>query len=110
MGCDYYIFKLLHVFFNETDYLEIQLDIERGYFDDLQFDEDADDYDEKVVEHIKEVLTPKVAPIMIYENGSFNKSSCESKYRLMVETEIFEHDKVWSDIIKIIKVEERRER
>jgi len=59
MGCDYYVFKLLRVFFNDTDYLEIQLDIERGYFDDLQFDEDADDYDEKVVEYIKEVLTPK---------------------------------------------------
>jgi len=50
MGCDYYIIKLLRIYYNDSgnDYLEIEIDRERGYFDDFQFDEDADDYDDKL--------------------------------------------------------------
>jgi len=110
MGCDYYILKFLRIHYSDVDYLEIELGRERGYYDDLQFDEDADDYEEKVNEHIKEVLTPKEAPITIYINNSFNKSSCESKYKTLIEDELNDHDKQRSDVIKVIKVEERRER
>lgn len=110
MGCDYYILKLLRIYYSDTDYLEIELGRERGYYDDLQFDEDADDYEEKVNAYIKEVLMNKEAPISIYINNRFNKSSCESKYKSLIENELNDHGKKWTDIIKVIKVEERRER
>jgi HD superfamily phosphohydrolase len=110
MGCDYYILKLLHIYYSETDYVELELTRERGYYDDLQFDEDADDYDEKVSEHIREMLTPKTEPIVIYINNRFNKLSCAEKYKTIIETEINQRDKKWCEITKIIKVEERQER
>ena len=110
MGCDYYILKILHIYYNDNDYLEVEIDRERGYYDDLQFDEDADDYDEKIHEYMKEVLIPKFGPVTIYNNNAFNKSSCESKYKTLVEIEISKFGKEWSEITKIIKVEERRER
>lgn len=110
MGCDYYILKLLHIYYNENDYVEVELTRERGYYDDLQFDEDANDYDEKVTEHIREMLTPKTEPIVIYINNRFNKLSCAEKYRTLIETEINQRDKKWSEITKIVKVEKRQER
>jgi hypothetical protein len=110
MGCDYYILKLLQIYYNDNDFLEIELDRERGYYDDFQFDEDADDYDEKINEHIQQILIPKVDPIIIYKNNAFNKSSCESKYKTLVENKLKKYDKKWEEIIKIIKVEERHER
>jgi len=110
MGCDYYILKLLRVFYKDNEYLEFELEREKGYYDDYQFDEDADDFDEKLNEHIAMALTIKMDPITIYTNGRFNKSSCESKYKTLVENELIRYDKNWSDVIKIIKLEVRRER
>lgn len=110
MGCDYYIIKLLRIYYNDSAYLEVELNRERGYYDDYQFDEDADDYEEKLNDYIEKVLLPKVPPIIIYNNNSFNKSSCEIKYKGLVEAEINKCDKKWSEITKIVKVEERYER
>jgi hypothetical protein len=110
MGCDYYILKLLHIYYSETEYVEVELDRERGYYDDLQFDEDADDFDEKICEYMEEVLKPTIDPIVIYSNNNFNKSSCKSKYESLVTSEINKNNKTWNEIKKIIKVEERRER
>jgi hypothetical protein len=110
MGCDYYILKLLRIYYNDNDYLELEIDRVRGYYNDADFDEDADDYEEWLNEHIKQMLTPKIAPIVIYNNNRFNKSSCESKYKMLVENEINKCGKTWSDVTKIIKVEERHER
>jgi hypothetical protein len=110
MGCDYYILKLLRIYHSENEYLEIELDRERGYYDDIPFDEDADDYEDKLNEYIEQILTPKMSPITIYANNSFNKSSCESIYKGLVENEISKLNMQWGDITKIIKVEERRER
>jgi hypothetical protein len=110
MGCDYYILKLLHIYYNDTAYLEVELNRERGYYDEYQFDEDADDFEEKLNHHIEEMLKPKVGPIVIYNNNNFNKASCESKYKTLVENEINKYDKKWSEITKIIKIEERHER
>jgi hypothetical protein len=110
MGCDYYILELLHIYYNDKDYLEIELNRERGYYNDLQFDEDDDDFEEKLNQYIHDVLTSKKSPIVIYKNAAFNKSSCETKYKALVENKINKHDILWSEITKIIKVEERRER
>ena len=100
----------MHIYYSETDYVEVELTRERGHYDDLPFDEDADDYGEKVSEHIREMLTPKTEPIVIYNNGRFNKLSCAEKYSTLIENEINQRDKTWSEITKIVKVEKRQER
>ena len=43
MGCDYYIVKFLKIYYNKIDYLVVELDRERGYYN-FQYDEDYDDY------------------------------------------------------------------
>jgi hypothetical protein len=108
MGCDYYIVKVLQIFYTETEYLEVEIDRERGYYDDLHIDEDADDYDDKIRAHMEDCLIPKVDPFVIYSNGAFHKSSCESKYKTLVDNELNKCGK--SDILKIVKVEIRWER
>lgn len=107
MGCDYYIIKVLQIYYNDTEYLEVEINRERCYYDDYQFDEDAEDYDEQLNNYIDDVLTVKTEHILIYSNGTFNKSSCESKYKGSVENELNKHNKTWSDVIKIVKVEKR---
>jgi hypothetical protein len=47
------------------------------------YDED-EDYESKVNEYIKECLTPKMEPIILY-NGAFNKFAYETKYKSIVE-------------------------
>jgi len=107
MGCDYYVIKVLQIYYNDTEYLEVEINRERCYYDDYQFDEDAEDYDEQLNNYIEDILTVKTEPILIYSNGTFNKSSCESKYKGLVENELNKHNKICSDVIKIIKVEKR---
>jgi hypothetical protein len=110
MGCDYYILKLLRIYYSDSDYLEVELERERGYYDDLQFDEDADDYEEKINEHIRQTLLPKTEPILIYSNGEWNKSLCETKYKGLIENELNIVNKNWQDVTKVIKLEYRHER
>lgn len=109
MGCDYYILKLLRIYYKDNEYLEIELDRERGYYDDLQFDEDADDFEDKLNNYIEQILIPKVDPITIYINNQFNKSSCESKYKSLIESAIKNYDVSWSEIKQVIKVEVRHQ-
>jgi hypothetical protein len=119
MGCDYYILKSLQVFYqhkcdNDNDYLEIELKRRKGYYvdeDDLDEDEDEADYDKRTNEYIKYTLTPKIKPIIIYDNNRFTKPFFEKKYKSIVENVITNmYDKQWGDVTKIVKVEERRER
>jgi len=107
MGCDYYIIKVLQIYYNNTDYLEVETNRERCYYDEYQFDEDADDYDKQLNNYIEEILKVNIDPIVIYNNGVFNKSSCESKYKVLVENELNKHNKTIFDVIKILKVEKR---
>jgi len=110
MGCDYYIVKLLHIYYNVTEYLEIELDRERMYYDEFDYDEDADDYHEKWEAYTSEILTPKMSPIVIYGDGRFRKEVFESKYKEIVDIKLHKHSKNWDEVVKIIKVEERHER
>ena len=112
MGCDYYISKVLRVYYNTIEYLSIEIDRKKGYFSDIIWDEDEDDeeYDRKQEEYLKDVLTPKTKPIIIYNEGAFNKSNTETKYKSIIEERLNICGKKWSDIIKIIKVEVRFER
>lgn len=108
MGCDYYIRKILRIYFDD-EHLNFILDSERGYYINL-YDEDEEDYEIKVAEYIKQCLTVKTEPIIIYNNNKFNKLASETKYKSMVEHFINDCGKTFSDITKIIKVEERFER
>ena len=109
MGCDYYIIKFLNIYYNDIDYLVVELERENGYYN-FQYDEDCDDYIDKENEYIKDCLTPEMKPIIIYINNSFNKVNSETKYKLLIENEINKANKKWCEITKIIKVEDRFER
>lgn len=107
MGCDYYILKVLQIqYYTENDDSEIELSRERCYYT-YEYDEDADDYEEQMDTYIKTTLTPQMNPIILYTNNSFNKVNSEIKYKTIIEDELKKHNKPWSDIIKIIKVERR---
>jgi hypothetical protein len=109
MGCEYYIFKVLHIYYNDTEYLDVTLHRKRGYYDYEEQDEDEadEDYNIRVNDYINYILTPKMKPVAIYNNCKFTSLSFETKYKHFVENEFNKYNKVWSDITKIIKVEER---
>jgi hypothetical protein len=112
MACDYYIFKDLQIYYNDVDYVEIELERLGGYYDDEPKDEDEDkeDYEKRIKEHIKYILISKMKPILIYDNNIFVKPCFEAKYKSMIENMIKNlYDKKWSRVTKIIKVENRRE-
>jgi hypothetical protein len=110
MGCDYYIIKVLEIYYSENEYFETQIDRERGYFNYDRFDEDDDNYEENIKSYKKSVLTPQMSPILIYNNGKFNKPITEAKYKFLIEEILMNNGKKWSDVIKIMKVEIRYER
>ena len=83
MGCDYYIQKLLLIYFSDNEYLGMELEREKVYFGKINLDEDEDDYEQKYNEYIKDVLTPKMEPIIIYDNNSFNKLLSKEKYKTL---------------------------
>lgn len=105
MGCDYYILKMLHVYYNHTEYLTLELNKERKYYD---YSYDEDEEEEKVKEYKVKILIPEMKPISIYKNYSFNTAFLETKYKMFVENNIHTKNIPWSNITKIIKVEERR--
>ena len=108
MGCDYYITEVLDIYFEDNHYLRFVIDSERGYYHHVNVEYD-EDYETKVNEYIKVCLTPKIEPIVIYDN-KFNKSTYETKYKSMVEDFMKDRGKMFSDITKIIKVEKIYER
>jgi hypothetical protein len=111
MGCDYYIVKVLQVYYHNGDF-EIEVERQRRYFDyeNENFDEDEDNYEEKLAQYKRGVLTPCIQPIHIYTNNTFNKPLSEMKYRGLVETELSNRNIKWSALKQIIKVELRYER
>lgn len=115
MGCDFYIVKVLQVYYNTAngaDEFEIEVDRQRGYFDyeNDNFDEDEENYEEKLAEYKHGVLTPCIQPIYIYSNKAFNKPLSEYKYKELVEAELSNRGIKWSALNQIIKIELRYER
>lgn len=110
MGCDYYIIKVLQIYYEHNEYLEFELNRERSYYRYEDFDEDADDYEVKLKEYIKNCLTVQIEPIVLYKDGAFNKTLSEIKYKTLVENQINKYDIKWHNVIKIMKVEKRHER
>lgn len=109
MGCDYYILKVLRIYYNETNYLDFELNREQCYYYYL-YDEDEENYEYKVSEYINNILTPKMNPIMLYENNNFIQLSIETKYKTIIDNEINKNNIRWGDIQKIVKVEKRYKR
>lgn len=109
MGCDYYITKQIVIYFDDVTPIWITLETIEGYYY-WSYDEDAEDYEEKVKAYIKRTLTSSMEPIVIYENGSFKKPELETKYKTLIENEIKEIGKQWTEIVRIKKEELRYER
>ena len=55
-------------------------------------------------------LEPKMKPIVIYSNKTFNKLSFENKYKKIIENDIKRFNKTLNDVDEIIKIEKRYER
>lgn len=109
MGCDYYIIKVLHIYYNDGYCSEIELERFGGYYNFI-YDEDDSDYEKKCNEYIKDILTPSSNPISIYHNNCFNKLSSEVKYKDIVENVANKIGRNMSDILEIQKVEIRYKR
>ena len=101
--------RLLHyksfTYFEDDDYLSFVIESEKGYYFSI-YDKD-EDYETEKEEYIKQCLTPKMEPIIIYDN-KFN-TTYETKYNF-VEDLLKDCGKHFSDVTKIIKVEVRYER
>ncbi len=109
MGCDYYIVNVLYIYYNNNDYLLIELERERCYYS-FEYDSDEDDYEEQLNNYVKKILTPQIKPITIYSDNHFHKLNYETKYKTIIENEMNQYNIKWSDVTKIIKVENRYER
>jgi hypothetical protein len=110
MGCDYIIERILRVYYTHKDYFVIQLSRVGGYYVDDYFDIYDPDYAAKILENERKQLIPQMSPIVIYEDSRFKTPQYANKYKMLVEDELAEYDKQWSDIVKIVKVEERYKR
>lgn len=113
MGCDYYIYKQLHIYYNEdaNEYLDINIHTERGYFhEDGTIDSDDEYADQHFADYVRFTLIPKMKPIILYDGKQWNKPETEVKYKNIVEKSLKEHNLFMTSVIKIVKVEERQER
>ena len=108
MDNSYFTLTVLNIYYNNTEYLQLIIDKrEQNFY--CYADEDDIMYEDEVIESRKRSLIVCKKPILIYENKSFNKLLCETKYKARVEKFINECGRTWDDITKIIKVEERIE-
>jgi hypothetical protein len=109
MDCDYYICKVLNIYFNDIDFLSIEIYKDKAYYQ-YNFNIDDKDYKKKINEYKIYILIPKIEPIILYENDKFLNSSFEKKYKIIVEIYLINNNKKWKDIKKIIIDEKRFER
>jgi len=107
MSIIYYISKNLHIYYNDTEYLTIELERSRGLRSNSGIDEDDENYEQKLADLINNDLCKYLnEPITIYKDNSFTKVLCETKYKTLVENKMVCYGKTWSDIIKIVKIEQ----
>ena len=99
MGCDFYIYTYLYVFFeNKMSNIPILLNCENGYFYDSGNNEMSEDELERQLEPRKSIV--------IYSNNKFENSKYDIKYKEMVEKRLKTIDKNWENIsiIKIVEI------
>ena len=82
MGCDYYVIKLLKITYKNKDEKEIELHREPNYFPDVdnEYDSDEPSYIEYIHDIQEKYLTPKMEPILLYEDGDFTRETYRTKY------------------------------
>ena len=108
MDNSYFILTVLNIYYNNTEYLQLIINKrEQNFY--CGADEDDIMYEYEVIESRKRSLNVFKTPILIYNNKSFNKLLCETKYKADIEKFINESGRNWDDITKIIKVEEKIE-
>ena len=104
MGCDFYIYTYLYVFFeNKMSNIPILLNSEKCYFYDSGNNEMSE---EEYEEELERQLEPRKS-ILVYSNNHFEKPNYEMKYKEIVENRLKTIDKTWENI-SIIKIVERR--
>jgi hypothetical protein len=95
MGCDFYIFYYLYVFFeNERSYVPICINTEKRYFYDMGSE--------------RQLISNK--PILIYNSNKFENTTYRKKYEQIIQQKINNIDKTWENISKIKIVEKRIEK
>jgi len=110
MGCDYYINKNVYIYFQDNSRHYILLEQRRGYFYEIDKDEDEEDYEEEYEKSIQKQLEPVMKPIILYKDHSFCNNAFETKYKNIIDYELSKMGKTWDHVIKIIKSESRYER
>ena len=97
MGCDFYIYTYLYVYFQDmTSYIPIFIKCKRGYFND---DDDNDD----------DLIPNK--PILIYSaTNNFVNRNYNEKYKEIIQEKLDYCHQKWENVIKIKKIEKRVER
>jgi hypothetical protein len=107
MGCDFYIYKKLYIYYKNKEKMMITLSSNQGWFYDCNLDSDEVNYEKKLKKSENEQLKPSHDPIIIYKDDSFINKNLEIKYKEFIEDSLKIN---WTDIDKIVKVEERWER
>ena len=111
MGCDYYIYKKLHIYYNENEYLDIEIKREQGYYqEDGTIDSDDENSEDIWKEYLRFTFTPKIKPIILYDGTKWNKPEAALKYKNIIEKSLKEYKMSMPNVIKIVKVEERQQR
>jgi predicted nucleic acid-binding protein len=108
MDNSYFTLTVLNIYYNNTESSQFIIDSREQNFHCCA-DEDDIMYEEEVIESRKRSLSVYKKPVLIYNNKSFYKLLCETKYKARIEKFINECGRNWDDITKIIKVEERIE-
>jgi hypothetical protein len=85
------IIKVLHIYYNDIEYLSIELSRDIEYYFDIEQNK---------------IIHP-ILPIILYYNYKFKNDYYEKQYKLLVRNEIKKQNKNWSDIIKIEEIYER---
>lgn len=100
MGCDYYIIKRLKI--EHSDGVDvIELNREKCYFDNYNYD--SDDSDDKY----KHYLTVTFVPRVLYEHDNWKNEKIKKKYIDMVYEKLKKYNNAFGNIHNIIKEEVR---
>ena len=102
MGCDFYIYTYLYVYFeNKTSNIPILLNIEKCYF---YVSDNATE--EEYENEIERQLNPRDS-IQIYSDNNFKNITYELKYKELIQNQLNKIDKNWENI-SIVEIVERR--
>ena len=102
MGCDYYIYTYLYIYFeNKKSNIPILLNCEKGYV------YNSDEMSKEEYERQFELQLEPHMHILVYSNNKFEKPNYEMKYKELVEKQLKKINKTWENI-SIIKIVENR--